>query len=56
LLPNNQSIFLAIRSNHYDERVAATDVDLDFDRIGLDAVDGGGANPCEHESLWHETA
>ena len=27
-----------------DERVALAGVDLDFDRIGFDAVDGGGTN------------
>ena len=32
--------------------VAVADVDLDFDGIRFDAVDGGGTNHCEHEVLW----
>ena len=32
--------------------VAVADVDLDFDGIRFDAVDGGGTNPSKHEVLW----
>jgi hypothetical protein len=35
-------------SKHYHHRVTITGVDLDFDGIGVNAVDGGGADTSEH--------
>jgi hypothetical protein len=35
-------------SKHYHHRVTITGVDLDFDGIGVNAVDGGGTDTSEH--------